>query len=90
MLGLTESFSANYYCRFCLGKKSDLKSLVTEDASLLRCQSDYQNHVMDKEFGVKEECLFNNLKYFHIYTNTSVDVMHDLYEGVSRYDMSYN
>lgn len=81
LLGLTESFSSNYFCRFCIGDKQILRTLTREDASLIREKSNYSNHVKDKSFGVKEECIFNNLNYFHIYENLSIDIMHDLYKG---------
>lgn len=43
---------------------------------------------MENKFGIKERCIFNDLEYYHIYENQCVDVMHDLYEGVLRYDMA--
>lgn len=45
-------------------------------------------HLENKYFGVKERCIFNDLEYYHIYENQCIDVMHDLYEGVLRYDMA--
>lgn len=32
--------------------------------------------------GVKLYCPFNELKYFHVLDNFSIDIMHDVYEGV--------
>lgn len=34
-----------------------------------------------------EECIFNNIPSFHVAENFSVDPMHDLLEGVCRYDI---
>lgn len=45
-------------------------------------------HVKEKQFGIKEFCIWNNLNNFHIYENYALDIMHDLYEGVYRYDMA--
>jgi len=45
-------------------------------------------HLENKNFGIKERCIFNDLKYYHIYENQCIDVMHDLYEGILRYDMA--
>jgi len=39
--------------------------------------------------GIKESCAFNILKSFHAIENYSVDIMHDLLEGVCVYKMSY-
>jgi hypothetical protein len=38
--------------------------------------------------GIKEECVFNQLESFKVYENHSVDIMHDLLEGVFPYDLS--
>ena len=38
-------------------------------------------------FGVKRPCLLNSLKYFHTTENFSVDVMHDVLEGVAQYEL---
>lgn len=35
--------------------------------------------------GVRRNCKFNNLQYFHAIDNASVDVMHDINEGVVTY-----
>lgn len=35
--------------------------------------------------GIKKYCIFNDLKYFHILDNFSVDIMHDINEGVIPY-----
>lgn len=88
ILGLTESFSSNYYCRFCLAEKNLTKKLTTEQSNLLRLKNQYIHHLENKHFGIKERCIFNDLDYYHIYENQCIDVMHDLYEGVLRYDMA--
>jgi len=88
ILGLNESFSSNYYCRFCLADKTVTKELITEQSNLLRLKNQYVSHLENKDFGIKERCIFNDLKYYHIYENQCVDVMHDLYEGILRYDMA--
>lgn len=88
ILGLTESFSSNYYCRVCLANKNVTKELITEQSNLLRLKNQYVYHLENKYFGIKERCIFNDLEYYHIYENECVDIMHDLYEGVLRYDMA--
>lgn len=88
ILGLTESFSSNYYCRFCLADKNVTKELTTEQPNLLRLKNQYIHHLQNKHFGIRERCMFNDLDYYHIYENQCIDVMHDLYEGILRYDMA--
>lgn len=88
MLGFSESFASNNYCRFCLGSKCDLKIQCSHLEELLRRKVDYENHVKEKLFGIKGRCIWNDLHFFHVYDNFSCDVMHDLLEGVHRYDMA--
>lgn len=88
ILGFTESFSSTYYCRLCLGTKESLKTQTTEDPKLIRDENDYENHYTNKLFGIKEECIWNSLSNFHVYKNITCDVMHDMFEGVLRYDMA--
>ena len=37
--------------------------------------------------GVKRSCSLNSLKYFNTCENFSVDIMHDILEGVAQYEM---
>ncbi|CAG9765739.1 unnamed protein product [Ceutorhynchus assimilis] len=89
LLGCSESFSATYYCRFCTGEKSELKVQTSENLAYLRLEPDYANHLENKLFGIKETCIWHSLKSFHIYRNMTCDIMHDLFEGVRRYDMAH-
>lgn len=54
ILGLTESFSSKYCCRFCLAKKNESKELFTEQSKLLRIKDQYVHHLQNKDFGIKE------------------------------------
>lgn len=38
--------------------------------------------------GIKELCIWNELKNFHLTNNYSVDVMHDCFEGICINDMT--
>ena len=38
--------------------------------------------------GVKSDCIFNFLWWFHVLKNVAVDLMHDLLEGVLNYVMA--
>lgn len=90
ILGFTESFSANYCCRFCSISKRDLRKDVLEKPNLLR-----NKHTYDIELdlhstltGIKENSVWNTLSGFHVTSNFSADIMHDLFEGVCVYDIT--
>lgn len=55
---------------------------------LLRTIETYDDHVKQQSFGVKEKCIFNIIPNFHVVNNCSVDPMHDLFEGICRYDVA--
>lgn len=92
VFGFPESFNANFYCRMCECHKTKCKLLVLEDSAKIRGKQNYSEHLKmiknnpDCELklskGVINYCPFNDLKYFHVLDNFSVDIMHDLYEGV--------
>lgn len=86
--GFTESFSSNYFCRFCIAHKKQTQVIVMEDKTLLRTSDTYDQHVRDKSYGVKEKCIWNELPYFKNTVNLCCDVMHDFFEGICRYDMA--
>lgn len=88
ILGLAESFSANYLCVICKAPNSKTKCMTLEDSSLLRDPINYAEDVaLDNvsETGIKEYCVFNRVRSFHITENLCVDVMHDSAEGLSHY-----
>lgn len=87
LLGFNESFSSNYYCRFCISPKNAMRSETVENREVLRRKENYEEHVA-KKLGIKESCLWNKLANFHVYDNLCCDVMHDMFEGVLRYDMA--
>lgn len=91
-LCLTKSFSANYFCRICLLSNKECKVITADNPSKYRNTKHYndilnlidetQNMSLKETYGVKSYCVLNDLKYFDIFANCSVDIMHDLYEGV--------
>ena len=88
--GFSESFTANYYCRICRAPKSLCEQLTVEYETYLRDVVSYEMDVLQNRFektGIKERCIFNDIKNFHICENISVDVMHDLYEGIVNYTL---
>lgn len=88
ILGLTSSFSSNNYCRVYFGGKG-MKIWTKENLSVLRTAEIYEKDILDTEncskYGLKEKCIFNVLKDFHVIENFNFDCMHDLLEGVFSY-----
>ncbi|XP_046805208.1 uncharacterized protein LOC124419499 [Lucilia cuprina] len=88
ILGFSKSFSANYYCRFCLIKKSEAQVESTERNNILRNRINYRESLeqgLMAETGVSTTCIFNDIPSFHCVENYSVDIMHDIFEGVCHY-----
>jgi len=88
--GFMQSFSVEYYCRFCTGKSSDIQlHSVASGAFSLRTKELHQAHVKQAQdtgtfcYGVKNECVFTkNLSNFHVIFGYPPDLAHDLFEGI--------
>lgn len=93
--GLTESFNAHYCCRFCECNKMDRQEQLEECPSKMRTKTSYEQCLtiveksraidLKQSFGVKRPCVFNEIGSFHILENLTVDVMHDILEGVGSF-----
>lgn len=91
-LGLAEGFNTAYYCRICEAPKHECSHMCKENALVIRNKINYAQQLniiassekvnYDETKGIKRYCALNDLKYFHIMNNISVDIMHDLNEGV--------
>lgn len=90
-LGFAASFSAAYYCRFCLLSKVECQSTTTIDCNMYRKRLDYENQleiiensdkvVFAEPKGLKYYCVLNDLQNFHLIDNPTCDVTHDHNEG---------
>ncbi|KAF0713177.1 C2H2-type domain-containing protein [Aphis craccivora] len=79
----SKSFSANFFCRFCKAPKQLTHSLSHEDSTLLRNIDNYTEDVLKNDFsqtGIYKESVLNRIQSFHVTTNFSIDVMHDIFE----------
>lgn len=88
IIGFTESFSSNYSCRICTIKKNDLKYQCYEDESLLRSIDQYYMHLEENNqstTGVKQKCVWLDVKNFNLFDQVGVDLMHDILEGCAKY-----
>jgi len=88
----SKSFSANFFCRFCKAPKQLTHSLSHEDSTLLRNIDNYTEDVLKNDFsqtGIYKESILNRIQSFHVTTNFSIDVMHDIFEGICHYNMCH-
>lgn len=97
LFGFVESFSARNCCRFCLTEKGDFQTVFCEDEEsvILRtkdmhaehCATIQTNPQLPHVYGVKRSCLLNTLQFFNTANNFSVDIMHDILEGVAQFEV---
>lgn len=92
ILGFTESFRCHHFCRLCRVEKKFTDFQFSEDLSKWRTKENYIEDVLLNNIsltGVCKDCPWNILLKFHVVENFSVDIMHDLLEGVCHYDMAH-
>ena len=97
ILGFVESFSGRYFCRLCLIEKDDAQNVYNEDDPkiILRGREVFEMHCNELQsdlhklhvFGLKKNLTLNSLQFFHVCQNFSLDIMHDILEGVAQYEM---
>lgn len=92
VLGFSGSFSATFYCRFCEHSNVECQKLIQINTEKMRTAVSYGNMIkkidlnpeieQKKTKGVRYRCLFNELKSYDVLSNGTVDVMHDILEGI--------
>lgn len=90
-LGFTNSFNANFFCRFCRRHKSYLSKDLIEYSDFLRDEINYNSDLKLndlKRTGIVEDSLLNTIDEFHVTKNYAVDIMHDIFEGICHYNLS--
>jgi len=90
MMGFSESFVANYPCRFCRCSKTVCQKQLFQIDNELRNTENYEIDVNTEnvaETGIVERSIWNTIHSFHVVNNYSVDLMHDILEGVCGYDI---
>ena len=96
--GYFRSFNkTNRICRFCHAKSETIQACYSESEFELRTIEQYNAEIWHLEvddfsdkvqtmFGIKEECLFNQLDSFHCINKFPVDLSHDVFEnGVAQH-----
>lgn len=91
-LGFANSFSCKNNCRFCQNSSLEYQNIFNESQSRMRTKESYEQCIeriksMTKidykvTCGIKSHCELNRLQYYHIIENKSIDIMHDINEGV--------
>ncbi|XP_047995688.1 uncharacterized protein LOC125233664 isoform X1 [Leguminivora glycinivorella] len=90
LLGFSQSFSSNFYCRFCKTHKSVMSKQTVESVYDLRNRDNYTEDLSSNDptgTGVNGGSIFNTLPTYHVTENMAVDIMHDIFEGVCHYDI---
>ncbi|KAB0801220.1 hypothetical protein PPYR_05574 [Photinus pyralis] len=90
IMGFTRSFSANFFCRICRSHKDEMKKQTVENKLVLRTAEDYWQHLFQNDVsqtGIKEMCVFNAIPSFRAADNISVDIMHDIFEGICHVEL---
>jgi len=65
----------------CKISRNELLSATYEKPELLRNMENYKLDVEKNDVstsGIHEECVFNEIKDFHILENSALDIMHDI------------
>lgn len=91
VMGYTRSFSSNYFCRICKVQKGITKTQTSENKDLLRNEENYQIDILADNCSkteIKEACIFKRIPSFQITDNVSVDIMHDISEGICHTELS--
>lgn len=92
VFGFSKGFNANYYCRFCNMTHSECATATCEMPDKLRTKMSHEENIellkenpalklKDTE-GVRMDCIYNSLESYNIFENISIDIMHDIFEGV--------
>lgn len=79
-----------YYCRICRLSRTEAEQVCEEIVSELRNKENYEADLLtnnEKLTGITNDCIFNTLPYFHCTMNLSLDLMHDFFEGIFKYDI---
>jgi len=95
LLGFVESFSHSFCCDLCLGTKEQFQSCFSEEQFKLRSDTEYEREVEVLAQsgawsfeGVKTSCCLDELQFYHPNRNQTVDVMHDILQGVAPFEIS--
>jgi len=90
LAGFVQSFNSNYYCRACKRSKFEMQFDALERQDYLRNPNNYNTDLLlgdPQRTGIKANCVFHEIENFHITERNCFDLMHDVFEGVCKYDL---
>jgi hypothetical protein len=90
ILGFSKCFRGNFHCRFCKLSREKCYKATKEDVNSLRTKETHEADLLlpFSDSGLKKDSISNSIPAFHVVKNFSVDLMHDILEGVAKYDLA--
>lgn len=91
--GFWEYFRGDFFCRFCTITKARFRANPAETNPPLT-KEEFNRRALrakltDETYkGVKSQCVFNSLKYFHSSKSLCPCIGHDVFEGVVSWDLA--
>ena len=93
--GYVESFSSSFFCRYCVGSRSEIFASNMPTKGDARTPTNYAEALAEKQRqgvasfqGLKKDSMFNQLKYYHVaQPGLPPCLAHDLFEGVVAVDL---
>ncbi|KAJ8914149.1 hypothetical protein NQ315_016227 [Exocentrus adspersus] len=84
---VSQSFRANFYCRFCKCSKDIMQQQGLQNDDSLRNKTNYVNDVTTN--NVLKRIVYGTqyLLSFHVTENYSADIAHDIFEGIAMFDI---
>lgn len=70
-------------------RKRAYKEHVAKLRKVLKYEDDVRNIFNSENIGLMEYSIFNRINNFHILENFYCDLLHDILEGVLKYDISH-
>lgn len=83
ILGFPRTLNSNGFCRTCTMDRLEWLVATREDENKLRNENNY----VQGQNGIRQICIFNELRHFKVYTNQSIDIDHDWFLGVYKDDI---
>ncbi|XP_038062995.1 uncharacterized protein LOC119733674, partial [Patiria miniata] len=88
--GFNESFNGLRISRFCMATRQELDECLTVESCEMRTRESYnaqvtmvsEDRTLATAYGVKTDCVLNELEYFHVTRGLPSDIAHDLFEGL--------
>ncbi|XP_065654852.1 uncharacterized protein LOC136081466 [Hydra vulgaris] len=88
--GFSACFSSGRICQNCMVPHINIRNIKTESQCILRTKTSHDYHVnsvlidptLMPVYGVKKECPFSILNYFHPIDSMPQDILHDILEGL--------